>query len=208
MKVSVSLLSADFGHLQEAVDAVPDTDWFHIDVMDGHFVPNITFGPVVMNSFKTKKPLDVHLMVNEPEKFIDWFEKAQYITFHAEAAADPAALIKKIRSKKIHTGITLKPGTAVDDIVPFLKDVDLVLVMSVEPGFAGQKFLSSALEKISFLKTYRDEHGLKFLISVDGGINEAHALQVRDAGVDVIVAATYVYGNKEPNAIVQLLHNP
>ncbi|MFH1133999.1 MAG: ribulose-phosphate 3-epimerase [Nanoarchaeota archaeon] len=202
MIVSASFLSADLSHLQDAIDAIPAVEWLHVDVMDGHFVPNLTYGAAIMESIKTKKLFDVHLMVNEPELFIPWFRKAAYLTFHQEAAIKPDALIKEIKRQGSKAGISLKPDTPVSTLAPYLKDIDLVLVMSVEPGFAGQSFKQEALEKIKQLSAYRKQHKLKFLISVDGGVNDKNIKDVAEAGADVVVAANAVFQAKDPNAAV------
>jgi ribulose-phosphate 3-epimerase len=205
LKVSVSILSADFGRLQEAIDRVPSADMLHIDVMDGHFVPNITFGPVVMDTLLTKKPFDVHLMVKEPERFVPWFAKAAYLTFHAEATKNPRALLTRIRSLGIKAGIGIKPKTPVSQIETYLRDIDIALVMGVEPGFSGQRFLSGMIRKIRALDAYRKKHKLRFLISVDGGINADNARRVAGAGADVVVAASYVFSSPRPDSRVKSL---
>ena len=193
-----SILSADFSRLGEDIRTVEGAgaDWLHVDVMDGHFVPNLTLGPVVVEKIKpiTGLPLDCHLMVSQPELWIAPFAKAgaQVITVHAEATQDLAGLTKKIRAQGCQAGVSIKPGTPVEMLVGILDYVDLVLVMSVEPGFGGQKFMEDSLEKVKKLVQLRQKRS--FLIEIDGGINLGNAAQVRHAGVDVVVAGNAIFG--------------
>jgi ribulose-phosphate 3-epimerase len=196
--IAPSILSADFSRLGEEIRAVEaaGADWIHIDVMDGHFVPNITIGPVVVKSIRsaTKLPFDVHLMIESPEKYIESFAKAgsDIITFHAEAEGDPKEIIRLIKYYKRKAGVSIKPKTAIEKIVPILPMVDMVLIMTVEPGFAGQEFISDCSAKLSELRKI-----FKKDIQVDGGLNEATAAQVREAGANVIVAGSSVFGTKD-----------
>jgi len=191
-----SLLSADFSDLKGQIKLVEDggADWLHMDVMDGHFVPNITFGPVVIKWVKkaAKIPLDVHLMISDPEKHCEAFAKAgsDYITFHIEAVKNPLDVIAKIKGFGKKAGISIKPNSKVDSIRPLLDKLDLVLVMSVEPGFGGQEFMESAIPKIKELRK-----AYKGLISVDGGITDKTCKGVIEAGADVLVAGNYVFGS-------------
>lgn len=197
--VAPSILSADFANLQKEINLIAEAgaDWVHVDVMDGHFVPNITIGVPVVKSLKkiSSLPLDVHLMITEPEKYIEAFCKAgaDYLTIHVEATQDPAHVLQMIRAKNVKAGITLRPRTDVATLVPFLSFVDLVLVMTVEPGFGGQAFMEDQVHKIEFLKKYRNENALDFLIEVDGGIQKQTAEICRDAGADVLVAGSAVF---------------
>ena len=203
--IAPSLLAADFKNLELEIKRVSKAGakWLHLDVMDGHFVPNISFGPVVLASIAKVSNLflDVHLMISHPDKYADEFIKAgaQLITFHIEAlkSAQVLKLIKHIKSKKVKVGIAIKPKTKVESILPYLKLIDLVLVMSVEPGFGGQKFMPLAVEKIKSLRAYIKKNKLKTLIEVDGGINLETAKLCADAGVDVLVAGSYLFGAKD-----------
>ncbi|MCB0347748.1 MAG: ribulose-phosphate 3-epimerase [Bdellovibrionales bacterium] len=208
--ISPSILSANFADLQTDIKNVETAgaDMLHIDVMDGHFVPNITIGPVVLNSIKnvTKLPLDTHLMITDPDKYAEAFIKAgsQYLTFHIEACKSPGALIEKIKNLGAKPGLSLRPGTHIKDIIPFLPEIDLVLVMTVEPGFGGQSFMADQVNKIKELDALRKTHGFKFLISVDGGINAETAKVCVEAGADILVAGSYVFGNNPASAIKNL----
>jgi ribulose-phosphate 3-epimerase len=203
--IAPSLLAADFKNLELEIKRVSKAGakWLHLDVMDGHFVPNISFGPVVLASIAKVSNLflDVHLMIAQPDKYADEFIKAgaQLISFHIEAlkSAQMLKLIKRIKSKKVRVGIAIKPKTNVETILPYLKLIDLVLVMSVEPGFGGQKFMPLAVEKIKTIKNYIKKNKLKTLIEVDGGINLETAKLCAEAGVDVLVAGSYLFGAKD-----------
>lgn len=203
MLVAPSILSADFGKLAEEVKAICDggCDLVHVDVMDGHFVPNLTIGPVVVNAVAkaATKPLDVHLMVENNSFFVDLFAplKPGYITFHIEEEKHPHRLIQKIKSLGIKAGIVLNPHTRPETIEYLLPEVDMVLIMSVNPGFGGQSFIQSAVKKVEALKALRDALNPACLIQVDGGVSNKNIDILKDAGCDVVVAGSYVYGAKD-----------
>jgi len=199
--VAPSILSSDFAHLSneiEKIQQIPDS-WVHLDIMDGHFVPNLTFGPSVVKSIRkiTPLPFDVHLMVNNPESLFSPFKNAgaDYITFHIEQTQVPLKLVRKIKNLGLKAGISLKPSTKISKIESILPYIDLLLIMSVEPGFSGQKFMSFSLQKIKKAKQMRKSEKLNFLISVDGGINSETAEYVVKAGADILVMGNYFFKN-------------
>lgn len=206
--IAPSLLSADFANLERDIRAVAQAgaEWLHVDVMDGHFVPNLTIGVPVVASVKkiSPLPLDVHLMIEKPERLIEGFIKAgaDYLTIHVESTADPAAVLKRIRELGARPGITLRPGTQLARIRPFLTLVDLVLVMTVEPGFGGQAFMSDQVAKLGELAEIRKAEGLGYLIEVDGGVSDSTVWQCQSA--DVLVAGSYVFKNDYSTAIKKL----
>lgn len=197
--MSPSLLSADFAELATEMKKVTEAgaDWLHVDVMDGNFVPNLTLGMPIIKSIKphAKIPLDVHLMIEKPERYIEQFidAGAQYLTLHVESTTDLKNSLEKIRQLGCKPGITLRPRTSVESIKPFLSLVDLVLVMTVEPGFGGQSFMEDQVEKIRVLKKWREEGLGNFLIEVDGGVAEKTAPVCISAGADVLVAGSAVF---------------
>ena len=198
-KIAPSILAADFARLGEDVTdiCVKGADYLHIDVMDGIFVPNISFGDGVMKSLNriTEIPYDVHLMIIEPDRYLERFitDNTEFITVHYEACDDIGHTIEHIHQAGAKAGVSIKPGTAPEVLDDYLKDIDLILVMSVEPGFGGQKFMDSSLPKIEYYKKKREELGLGYAIEVDGGIGSGNAYLVRDAGVDIIVAGSAVF---------------
>jgi ribulose-phosphate 3-epimerase len=203
MKVAPSILSADFGKLNEEIKAICDAqcDLIHVDVMDGHFVPNLTIGPVVVNSVAkvATKPLDIHLMVEDNNFFVDLFAhlKPEYLSFHIESEKHPHRLIQKIKSLGIKPAIVLNPHTNPQDIKYLLPDLDMVLLMSVNPGFGGQKFITNVIQKAKELKQLIEAYNPNCLIEVDGGVNNNNIDQLKDAGVDIVVAGSYVYGSDD-----------
>ena len=205
IRVSPSLLACDFLNLDKEMNRVikSKADWIHIDIMDGHFVNNISFGFPICEAI-SNYPIfkDVHLMISDPNLYLDRFIKcnADLITFHIESLKykkDVKQLIKRVHDASLACGISIKPNTPVSEILPYLKDLDLVLVMSVEPGFGGQKFMHSSLDKIKELREIIDENGYECLIQIDGGINEETASLAKEAGVDVLVAGSYLFKNEE-----------
>jgi ribulose-phosphate 3-epimerase len=205
MNLAPSLLSADFGNLRaEAKEVEPLATYLHIDVMDGHFVPNLTIGPPVVNSLRKglHRPFDIHLMIDHPIAYAPRFEimEGDIITFHVEAKDDPSHTIETIREAGAKVGISLRPGTSIETIFPYLGQVDLVLVMSVEPGFGGQAFMPEAIERISAL---RQQIGARTItIEVDGGINLGNVRGVVDAGATLIVAGSAIF--KQPDRIAAM----
>ncbi len=210
-KIAPSILSADISKLGEEVQMLDQggADWIHIDVMDGHFVPNLTFGPNVVEAAKkyTDLPLDVHLMVEEPETMIDSFIEAGAtgLSVHAEATKNIHQVMQLIKNQKVAAGVVLNPGTPASFVEPVLAIVDMVLVMTVNPGFGGQVFITEMLEKIESLAAYRRENNLDFLIQVDGGINEETIEQCHEAGADVFVAGSNIFGAASPADQIQKL---
>ena len=210
--ISPSMLSADFGNLERDTKMIDRSaaEWVHIDVMDGVFVPNISFGFPVMKPIRkaTNKVLDVHLMIVEPEKYVRRFIEAgaDYVTFHYEATDDIEGCINAIREAGAKVGISIKPATDAAALTDILSKVDLVLVMSVEPGFGGQSFIDGSLDKIRELAKMRQEQGLDFIIEVDGGISAKNAAEVFNAGAEALVAGSAVFGATDPEAeIVNML---
>ena len=203
MLVAPSILSADFGNLEKEIKSICEAgcDLVHVDVMDGHFVPNLTIGPVVVEpvSKASTKPLDIHLMVENNSFFVDLFAplKPKYLSFHIESEKHPHRLIQKIRSLGISPAITLNPHTKVEDIEYLLEDLDMVLLMSVNPGFGGQKFIPSVIEKVKKLKELIKKKNPNCLIEVDGGVSDKNIKDLKDAGVDIVVAGSFVFGSSD-----------
>jgi ribulose-phosphate 3-epimerase len=211
MLVAPSILSADFGNLADEIKAICDggCDLIHVDVMDGHFVPNMTIGPVVVSPVAkvATKPLDIHLMVEDNNFFIDLFAslKPEYISFHIESERHPHRVIQKLRALGIKPAIVLNPHTPPEAIEYLLEDLDMVLLMSVNPGFGGQKFISSVIEKSKKLKELINKRNPNCLIQVDGGVNDKNIHILKDAGVDVVVAGSYVFGNDNYSSAIKSL---
>ncbi|API89265.1 ribulose-phosphate 3-epimerase [Marinilactibacillus sp. 15R] len=213
MKIAPSILSADFARLKEQVSLVEQggADWIHIDVMDGHFVPNLTFGYNVVEAIRphTSLPLDCHLMIENPENFIEDFAKAgaDYISIHFESTNHIHGALQLIRKNGVKAGIVINPGTSIEMIKPVLHMVDLVLVMTVNPGFGGQSFLNETVAKISELYQLIQKHHYEYIIEVDGGIVPETAKICKEAGAEVFVAGSYIYGSENPHEqITNLKH--
>lgn len=209
--ISPSMLSADFSKLADECADIErgGAKWLHLDIIDGSFAPNITFGAPVIASLrgKTNMFFDVHLMINEPIRYIDDFVKAgaDLITVHTEACSDVAATVKKIKESGVNAGLTVKPATPVSEILPHLAELHTVLIMTVNPGFSGQKFMPEMVEKIKILASERERLGLDFYIEVDGGVSESNAAMLCSAGVDVLVAGSGVFGKEDRKAAISAL---
>jgi ribulose-phosphate 3-epimerase len=212
--IAPSLLSADFARLAEEVKAVESAkaDLLHLDVMDGRFVPNITFGPLVISALRphTSLPFDVHLMIVEPSRYIEEFAKAgaDWICVHAEAEIHLHRTITRIKELGKKAGLALNPHTPLEMIEYLLSELDFVLIMTVNPGFGGQKFIPQVLKKIERLRKMIDESGLKTLIEVDGGLNKETAKDVISAGADILVAGTAVFKEKDYSLAIEALRYP
>lgn len=208
MKVATSILNCDFNKLEEEIKKISTSDYLHLDVMDGHFVPNISFGYPVLKNLQniTNISLDSHLMIENPYDYIDDFEKigSKIITIHIESNK-PIETIKRIKNKGIKAGISLKPNTKIEELLPVLETIDLVLVMTVEPGFGGQTFMKEQMKKVEYLAKLREKHGYKYVIQVDGGINDETIDFVRNTGVDIVVAGTYITKSKNPKKAIESL---
>lgn len=201
--IAPSILSANFANMGADVERITKdgADFIHVDVMDGHFVQNITFGPKMVSDIRphTNIPLDVHLMISDPKKYANKFIEAgaDYLTFHIEALKDAKPLLEEIKSKGVHPGIVISPDTEVDEIFEVLPYCDMVLVMSVYPGFGGQKLIARTLDKVKLLKKIKEEKGYNYLVEIDGGVCKDTIKDVLDAGAEVVVAGSAVFGAKD-----------
>jgi ribulose-phosphate 3-epimerase len=210
-KIAPSILSADFSRLGDEVRAIEKggADVIHVDVMDGHFVPNITIGPLVVHGLKklTSLPLDVHLMIENPERYIEVFARAgsDWITIHAEVCPNLKRMIKKIRQLNVRPGIVLKPATSLKTLYPVLDHLDLVLLMSVNPGFGGQSFIPSTLKKIERLRKMIDQNCYRLEIEVDGGVKVENIKEVSKAGGDIFVVGTGIFKTKDYGETIRKL---
>lgn len=211
IKVAPSVLSADFGNLERDVQEICNSgcDFVHVDVMDGHFVPNLTIGPVVVSAIAkaATKPLDIHLMVENNTFFVELFAplKPEYISFHIEEEKHPHRLIQKIRSLGIKPAIVLNPHTPPESVEFLLKDLDMVLLMSVNPGFGGQSFIDSVLPKAARLNEMRNRINPNCLIEVDGGVSDKNIQSLKEVGVDVVVAGSYVFKHENRKTAIKSL---
>ncbi|MEK4565375.1 ribulose-phosphate 3-epimerase [Alkalihalobacillus sp. FSL R5-0424] len=213
IKIAPSILSADFAKLGAEIQDVEASgaDYIHVDAMDGHFVPNLTIGPLIVEAIRpyTKLPLDVHLMLSNPDQYIEAFAKAgaDIISVHVEACTHLHRTIQLIKQHGVKAGVVLNPATPVSSVVPILKDVDLVLQMSVNPGFGGQQFIEGVLGNISELSAYSKRDGYSFEVEVDGGVNTQTAKACLDAGATVLVAGSAIFGESDRRKAIQDIRN-
>jgi len=211
--IAPSILAADFANLQRDSEMLnsSDADWFHIDIMDGVFVPNISFGMPVLKAIAkhAKKPLDVHLMIVNPDQYIETFAElgSEVLTVHYEACDHLHRTLQKIKSCNMKAGVALNPHTPVNVLESIIQDIDVVCIMSVNPGFGGQSFIEETYSKVKALKAMIDKKGCSTLIEIDGGVTNKNAKQLIDAGADVLVAGSYVFGNENPKKTIAGLKN-
>lgn len=209
MKIHPSILSADFANLEAELGSISDADAAHVDVMDNHFVPNLTIGPGVVSALKkvSSLPLDVHLMIDNPDRWaLDYADiGVDSVTFHLEAASDPVLLAKRIREKGVKAAIAIKPNTPVTEVVELLPVIDMLLVMTVEPGFGGQKLIPETLAKVAEARNELRAHGLQIGLQVDGGVTEDNISQLAELGADVFVAGSAVFNKPDRNAQIAKL---
>jgi ribulose-phosphate 3-epimerase len=207
IQIAPSVLAADFMRLEKDVETINKyADIFHLDVMDGVFVPNISFGFPVIEAIasKAQKPMDVHLMIVQPEKYVDRFAQlgASIISFHLNATEDPEGLLKHIRSLGVKSGLVINPDIPVEDLFPYIKDADYVLLMSVFAGFGGQKFIEATYNRVETLKAEIERQGVECLIQVDGGVSAANSAKLAELGADILVAGSAVFKADDPQAVI------
>ena len=209
--IAPSMLSSDFGRLIKEIELINDSsaDWFHLDIMDGVFVPNITFGSPILEIFKkfSKKPLDIHLMIVEPENFIDKFSnyKPQTLTIHIEATKNLKSSLNKIKKLNIKAGLAINPDTPVLDLEPYLDEIDMVCLMGVFPGFSGQKFIKSTTQRLKELRKLIDKNKSNTLIQIDGGVDLSNIKELASAGADILVSGSCIFSSENPNSIIDSL---
>ena len=211
IKVSPSILAADFGNIERECDLIDksDADWLHLDVMDGIFVPNISFGMPIVKAIRkmTSKPLDVHLMITQPERYIEKFIDigSDIISFHIEATNKMEENISIIKSKNVKAGIAINPDTPIGDLKDIISKIDLVCLMGVHPGFAGQKFIENTFDRLKQLKALIKDSNSKALIEVDGGVNENNHMDLKSLGADVLVAGSYIFNSEDYDVVIKKL---
>jgi len=211
IKVSPSILAADFGNIERECDLIDksDADWLHLDVMDGIFVPNISFGMPIVKAIRkmTSKPLDVHLMITQPERYIEKFIDigSDIISFHIEATNKMEENISIIKSKNVKAGIAINPDTPIGDLKDIISKIDLVCLMGVHPGFAGQKFIENTFDRLKQLKALIKDSNSKALIEVDGGVNEKNHMDLKSLGADVLVAGSYIFNSEDYDVVIKKL---
>jgi len=211
IKISPSILAADFGNIERECSLIDksDADWFHLDVMDGIFVPNISFGIPVVKAIRkmTSKPLDVHLMITQPERYIEKFIDlgSDIISFHIEATNKLEENISTIKSKNVKVGIAINPDTPIGNLKDIISKIDLVCLMGVHPGFAGQKFIENTFDRLKQLKALIKDSNSKALIEVDGGVNENNYMDLKSLGADVLVAGSYIFNSEDYDVVIKKL---
>ncbi|HZP14676.1 MAG TPA: ribulose-phosphate 3-epimerase [Nocardioides sp.] len=209
MQITPSILNADFANLGAEIARIASADWVHVDVMDNHFVPNLTFGPTMMEALSraTEIPLDAHLMIEDPDRWAPAYAEAgaRSVTFHIEAATAPVRLARELRNQGARASMALKPATAIEPYADLLPELDMVLVMTVEPGFGGQKFLDMCLPKIRRTRELIERTGGEIWLQVDGGVSMETIERCAEAGADVFVAGSAVYSAADPDAMVKAL---
>jgi ribulose-phosphate 3-epimerase len=209
VRINPSILSADFVNMQMDLNRISSADFAHVDVMDNHFVPNLTFGPQMVSRIQdvSPVPLDVHLMIDKPEIWAPGYAElgCYSVTFHAEASQDPVSLAQELRKMGSRAGLAIKPGTPIDSYLEILQDFDQILIMTVEPGFGGQKFISDVMPKLKHVSDYSRKNGLDIWVQVDGGITLDTIVEASENGADTFVAGSSVYGAENPEEAIAAL---